>query len=165
MRRHTPPCGSTSALLRPTCRRSVASQCTLQIESTDSIFKAKCSKRFNNFTDPKLLNHNVHTVKKVNLFSFGMSQAVDTEKRLRAVQEESKIEMNMDPVPTNDLEYEDKQKSQESQLVYDGLRFNLLAQSSKSYTQMQNADTRRDLRSTALWDNLMQLNHVCFRAE
>ncbi len=94
-----------------------------------------------------------------------MSQAVDTEKRLRAVQEENKIEMNMDPVPTNDMEYEDKQKSQESQLVYDGLRFNLLAQSSKSYTQMQNADTRRDLRSTALWDNLMRLNHVRFRAE
>uniref|UniRef100_A0A671RHH8 separase n=1 Tax=Sinocyclocheilus anshuiensis TaxID=1608454 RepID=A0A671RHH8_9TELE len=60
-----------------------------------------------------------------------LQEAVDTEKRLRAVQEENKMEMNMDPVPTNDLEYEDKQKSQESQLVYDGLCFNLLAQSSK----------------------------------
>uniref|UniRef100_A0A8C1JG81 separase n=1 Tax=Cyprinus carpio TaxID=7962 RepID=A0A8C1JG81_CYPCA len=57
-----------------------------------------------------------------------LQEAVDTEKRLRAVQEENKMEVNMDPVPTNDLEYEDKQKSQESQLVYDGLRFNLLAQ-------------------------------------
>ncbi len=38
-----------------------------------------------------------------------MSQAVDTEKRLRVVQEKNKTEMNMDPVPTNDLEYEDKQ--------------------------------------------------------
>ncbi len=66
-----------------------------------------------------------------------MSQAVDTEKRLRVVQEKNKTEMNMDPVPTNDLEYEDKQKSQESQLIYDGLCFNLLAQSSTSYTQMQ----------------------------
>uniref|UniRef100_A0A8C1V9L5 separase n=1 Tax=Cyprinus carpio TaxID=7962 RepID=A0A8C1V9L5_CYPCA len=47
------------------------------------------------------------------------------------IQEENKMEMNLDPVPTNDLEYEEKQKSQESQLVYDGLRFNLLAQSSK----------------------------------
>lgn len=54
------------------------------------------------------------------------------EKRLRAVQAESKMEVCVDPVPTNDLEYEDKQKSQESQLVYDGLRFNLQAHSSKS---------------------------------
>ncbi|XP_042615136.1 separin-like [Cyprinus carpio] len=61
-----------------------------------------------------------------------LQEAVDTEKRLRAVQEENKMEVNMDPVPTNDLEYEDKQKSQESQLVYDGLRFNLLAQSKLS---------------------------------
>ncbi|XP_067316142.1 separin isoform X2 [Pseudorasbora parva] len=61
-----------------------------------------------------------------------LQEAVDTEKRLRAVQEENKTELNMDPVPTNDLEYEDKQKSQESQLVYDGLRFNLLAHSKLS---------------------------------
>ncbi|KAG1942617.1 separin [Pimephales promelas] len=61
-----------------------------------------------------------------------LQEAVDTEKRLRAVQEENKTELNMDPVPTNDLEYEEKQKSQESQLVYDGLRFNLLAQSKLS---------------------------------
>lgn len=52
-------------------------------------------------------------------------QAVDTEKRLRAVQEGSKTAADLDPVPTNDLEYEDKRKFQESQLVYDGLRFNL----------------------------------------
>uniref|UniRef100_A0A8C1V4L2 separase n=1 Tax=Cyprinus carpio TaxID=7962 RepID=A0A8C1V4L2_CYPCA len=50
----------------------------------------------------------------------------------KTLQEENKMEVNMDPVPTNDLEYEDKQKSQESQLVYDGLRFNLLAQSKLS---------------------------------
>ncbi|XP_043098773.1 separin isoform X2 [Puntigrus tetrazona] len=61
-----------------------------------------------------------------------LQEAVDTEKRLRAVQEENKTEMNMDPVPTNDLEYEEKQKLQESQLVYDGLRFNLLAQNKLS---------------------------------
>ncbi|XP_056316195.1 separin [Danio aesculapii] len=61
-----------------------------------------------------------------------LQEAVDTEKRLCAVQEENKRDVNMDPVPTNDLEYEDKQKSQESQLVYDGLRFNLLAHSKQS---------------------------------
>ncbi|MCI4374988.1 hypothetical protein PGIGA_G00103820 [Pangasianodon gigas] len=54
-----------------------------------------------------------------------LQEAVDTEKRLRAVQEGSKTAADLDPVPTNDLEYEDKQKFQESQLVYDGLRFNL----------------------------------------
>ncbi|XP_055068352.2 LOW QUALITY PROTEIN: separin [Misgurnus anguillicaudatus] len=59
-----------------------------------------------------------------------LQEAVDTEKRLRAVQEENKV--NVDPVPTNDLEYEEKQKSQESQLVYDGLRFSLLADSKLS---------------------------------
>ncbi|XP_056607508.1 separin [Triplophysa dalaica] len=61
-----------------------------------------------------------------------LQEAVDMEKRLRAVQAESKMEVCVDPVPTNDLEYEDKQKSQESQLVYDGLRFNLLAHSKLS---------------------------------
>ncbi|XP_053492769.1 separin isoform X2 [Ictalurus furcatus] len=54
-----------------------------------------------------------------------LQEAVDTEKRLRAVQEGSKTAADLDPVPTNDLEYEDKRKFQESQLVYDGLRFNL----------------------------------------
>uniref|UniRef100_A0A3B1ISX3 separase n=1 Tax=Astyanax mexicanus TaxID=7994 RepID=A0A3B1ISX3_ASTMX len=39
---------------------------------------------------------------------------------------------NLDPVPTNDLEYEDKQKTQDSQLVYDGLRFNLVAHNKRS---------------------------------
>uniref|UniRef100_A0A673MXW0 separase n=1 Tax=Sinocyclocheilus rhinocerous TaxID=307959 RepID=A0A673MXW0_9TELE len=49
-----------------------------------------------------------------------------------SLQEVSALAGSMDPVPSNDLEYEDKQKSQESQLVYDGLRFNLLAQSKLS---------------------------------
>uniref|UniRef100_A0A672NDD1 Separin-like n=1 Tax=Sinocyclocheilus grahami TaxID=75366 RepID=A0A672NDD1_SINGR len=49
-----------------------------------------------------------------------------------SLQEVGALAGSMDPVPTNDLEYEDKQKSQESQLVYDGLRFNLLAQSKLS---------------------------------
>ncbi|KAF5897593.1 separin, partial [Clarias magur] len=54
-----------------------------------------------------------------------LQEAVDTERRLRAVQDGSKTAADLEPVPTNDLEYEDKQKVQESQLVYDGLRFNL----------------------------------------
>ncbi|KAF7712001.1 hypothetical protein HF521_001012 [Silurus meridionalis] len=57
--------------------------------------------------------------------SLHTSQAVDMEKRLRAVREGSRTAADLDSVPTNDLEYEDKQKFQESQLVYDGLSFNL----------------------------------------
>lgn len=59
---------------------------------------------------------------------------MDTEKRLRAVQEGSKTVPGLDPAPTNDLEYEDKQKIQESQLVYDGLRFNLSEHNSEEQT-------------------------------
>ncbi|XP_076870727.1 separin [Brachyhypopomus gauderio] len=54
-----------------------------------------------------------------------LQEALDTEKRLRAVQEGSRCAGSLEPVPTNDLEYEDKQKLQDSQLVYDGLRFSL----------------------------------------
>ncbi|XP_046701101.1 separin [Silurus meridionalis] len=54
-----------------------------------------------------------------------LQEAVDMEKRLRAVREGSRTAADLDSVPTNDLEYEDKQKFQESQLVYDGLSFNL----------------------------------------
>lgn len=54
--------------------------------------------------------------------------------RLREVQKGSKAAADLGPVPTNDLEYEDKQKFQESQLVYDGLRFNLSDHSSEEHT-------------------------------
>ncbi|XP_007254307.3 separin [Astyanax mexicanus] len=60
-----------------------------------------------------------------------LQEALDTEKRLREVQE-GITTGNLDPVPTNDLEYEDKQKTQDSQLVYDGLRFNLVAHNKRS---------------------------------
>ena len=36
------------------------------------------------------------------------------------------------PVATNDLDYEDKQKQQDSHLVYEGLHFNLADESSKT---------------------------------
>ncbi|GAA6076922.1 separin-like, partial [Tachysurus ichikawai] len=58
--------------------------------------------------------------------------AVDTEKRLRAVLgSKTSAGADLEAIPTNDLEYEDKQKVQESQLVYDGLRFNLSEHNSK----------------------------------
>lgn len=35
------------------------------------------------------------------------------------------------PIGTNDFDYEDKQKTQESTMVYEGLHFNLAAENSK----------------------------------
>ncbi|TRY54956.1 hypothetical protein DNTS_020719 [Danionella cerebrum] len=61
-----------------------------------------------------------------------LKEAIDTEKRLHEMEEEHKSYVKMVPIPANDLEYEDKQKSQDSQLVYKGLHFNLLAHSKQS---------------------------------
>ncbi|XP_072539170.1 separin [Salminus brasiliensis] len=80
-----------------------------------------------------------------------LQEALDTEQRLRDVQEGSKTTGNLDPVPTNDLEYEDKQKLQESQLVYDGLRFNLAAHNKRS----EPLD-----RSLTLWGSLLKEGRV-----
>ncbi|KAK3575127.1 hypothetical protein QTP86_020811 [Hemibagrus guttatus] len=80
-----------------------------------------------------------------------LQEAVDKEKRLRAVQEGSKTAAgaDLDPVPTNDLEYEDKQKLQESQLVYDGLCFNL----SEHNKHIKPLDTCLSLWTTLLKDD------------
>ncbi|KAL7891419.1 hypothetical protein AOLI_G00008950 [Acnodon oligacanthus] len=80
-----------------------------------------------------------------------LQEALDTEKRLREVQEGSKATGNLDPVPTNDLEFEDKQKLQESQLVYDGLCFNLAAQNKCS----EPLD-----RCLSLWRTLLKDEHL-----
>ncbi|XP_030634480.1 separin [Chanos chanos] len=55
-----------------------------------------------------------------------LQEALQTEQRLRAVQEQNKG-VNLEPVPTNDLEYENKHTQRDSQLVYEGLCFNLTA--------------------------------------
>ncbi|XP_047669952.1 separin-like [Tachysurus fulvidraco] len=82
-----------------------------------------------------------------------LQEAVDTEKRLRAVQEGSKTSAGADleAIPTNDLEYEDKQKVQESQLVYDGLRFNL----SDHNNRIKPLD-----KSLSLWTTLLKKGSV-----
>uniref|UniRef100_A0A4W5M645 Uncharacterized protein n=1 Tax=Hucho hucho TaxID=62062 RepID=A0A4W5M645_9TELE len=59
-----------------------------------------------------------------------LDQAIDKEKRLQKVREQAGGDTN--PVETNDLDYEDKQKQQDSNLVYEGLRFNLAAESKLS---------------------------------
>ncbi|KAJ7999129.1 hypothetical protein DPEC_G00212200 [Dallia pectoralis] len=59
-----------------------------------------------------------------------LQEAIESEKRLRNVREQAGS--NTDSVEINDLNYEDRQKQPESQLVYEGLRFNLTAESKVS---------------------------------
>lgn len=65
-----------------------------------------------------------------------LDQAIDKEKRLQNVRQQAGGDTN--PVETNDLDYEDKQKQQDSNLVYEGLRFNLAAESSKDLLSLPN---------------------------
>lgn len=65
-----------------------------------------------------------------------LDQAIDKEKRLQNVREQAGG--NNNPVQTNDIDYEDKQKQQDSNLVYEGLRFNLAAESSKNLLSLPN---------------------------
>ncbi|KAJ8259312.1 hypothetical protein COCON_G00183240 [Conger conger] len=55
-----------------------------------------------------------------------LQEAKEREQRLAAAQEQSG---SLEPLGTNDLDYEEKQKRQDSLQVYESLRFNLLAQS------------------------------------
>ncbi|XP_069043286.1 separin isoform X2 [Lepisosteus oculatus] len=58
-----------------------------------------------------------------------LQEALETDQRLRAAQEQAGENCAGTPSP-NDLDYEDQQ--QDSQLVYEGLRFNLVAESEQS---------------------------------
>ncbi|XP_058488332.1 separin isoform X2 [Solea solea] len=55
-----------------------------------------------------------------------LQEAIERDKKLREVREQSRCVAN--PIGTNDLDYEDKQKTQDSILVYEGLHFNLAAE-------------------------------------
>ncbi|KAJ8260339.1 hypothetical protein GJAV_G00179820 [Gymnothorax javanicus] len=55
-----------------------------------------------------------------------LQEAKERDQRLAASREQS---ISLEPQGTNDLDYEDKQKRQDSQQVYESLRFNLSAQS------------------------------------
>ncbi|KAL0978388.1 hypothetical protein UPYG_G00169860 [Umbra pygmaea] len=59
-----------------------------------------------------------------------LQEAIEKDKRLQKVQEQAG-DMSRS-AETNDLDYEDRQKQQESHLVYEGLRFNLAAESKLS---------------------------------
>ncbi|KAK5872315.1 hypothetical protein PBY51_013029 [Eleginops maclovinus] len=55
-----------------------------------------------------------------------LQEGIDRDKKLRELREQSRCSAN--PIGTNDLDYEDKQKTQDSSLVYEGLLFNLAAE-------------------------------------
>ncbi|XP_044204007.1 separin [Thunnus albacares] len=55
-----------------------------------------------------------------------LHEAIERDKKLREVREQTHCVDN--PIGTNDFDYEDKQKSQDSILVYEGLHFSLAAE-------------------------------------
>ncbi|KAM3877857.1 LOW QUALITY PROTEIN: separin [Diretmus argenteus] len=56
-----------------------------------------------------------------------LQEAIDAENKLQDLRGQTQCVAN--PIGTNDFDYEDKQKMLDSILVYDGLRFNLAAES------------------------------------
>ena len=58
------------------------------------------------------------------------AQAIERDKKQRELCEQTPMVAN--PVGTNDFDYEDKQKTQDSIQVYEGLHFNLAAENSKN---------------------------------
>ncbi|XP_040891017.1 separin isoform X2 [Toxotes jaculatrix] len=55
-----------------------------------------------------------------------LHEAIEKDKKLRELREQTRCVAN--PIGTNDFDYEDKQKTQDSILVYEGLHFNLAAE-------------------------------------
>ncbi|XP_048856344.1 separin [Brienomyrus brachyistius] len=74
-----------------------------------------------------------------------LHEAVEVDKRLCEAREQQN--RCLEPVGTNDMDYEDEQKQQECQLIYEGLRFNLIAESK----QCQPLD-----RALELWKDLLR---------
>ncbi|XP_063043799.1 separin [Engraulis encrasicolus] len=59
-----------------------------------------------------------------------LQEAIATEKRLREEQERGGV-ANLEPLPTNDLDQEDRDKAKESIVVYESLNFNLAQHTSR----------------------------------
>lgn len=66
-------------------------------------------------------------INKLCLCVFG--QAIERDNKQRELREQTQRVAN--PIGTNDFDYEDKQKTQDSILVYEGLHFNLAAENSR----------------------------------
>lgn len=56
-------------------------------------------------------------------------QAIERDNKQREMHEHTQCVTN--PIGTNDFDYEDKQKTQDSIMVYEELHFNLAAENSK----------------------------------
>lgn len=67
----------------------------------------------------------------VNKMCFVYVQATEKDAKQRELREQTTCVAN--PIGTNDFDYEDKQKTQDSLLVYDGLQFNLAAENSRKH--------------------------------
>lgn len=57
-------------------------------------------------------------------------QAIEKDKKLRELREQTQCVAN--PIGTNDFDYENKQKTQDNILVYEGLHFNLAGENSRN---------------------------------
>lgn len=57
-------------------------------------------------------------------------QAIERDKKRRELREQTCCVAN--PIGTNDFDYEDEQKTQDSIMVYEGLHFNLAGENSKN---------------------------------
>uniref|UniRef100_A0A3B4TT27 separase n=1 Tax=Seriola dumerili TaxID=41447 RepID=A0A3B4TT27_SERDU len=55
-----------------------------------------------------------------------LQEAIEKDKKLRELREQTRCVAN--PIGTNDFDYEDKQKTQDNIMVYEGLHFNLAAE-------------------------------------
>lgn len=63
-------------------------------------------------------------------FSF-FNQAIDSDRKRKELREQTQCVTNS--IGNNDFDYEDKQKTQDSIPVYEGLHFNLTAEHSKNF--------------------------------
>jgi len=57
-------------------------------------------------------------------------QAIESDRKRRELREQT--QPVADPIGSNDFDYENKQKTQDSTLVYEGLHFNLAAENSRN---------------------------------
>ncbi|XP_055365258.1 separin isoform X2 [Betta splendens] len=76
----------------------------------------------------KLKDDKAHTLLWLYICTLerNLQKAIEKDTKLRELREQTQFVDN--PIGTNDFDYEDKQKTQDSILVYEGLQFNLAAE-------------------------------------
>ncbi|CAL8335764.1 unnamed protein product [Lota lota] len=99
-----------------------------------------------------------------------LQTAIDKDKKLQDLREKTQSVAN--PPGTNDMDYEDKQKTQDSSLVYEGLYFNLAAESKfcqpleralDIWSSLLQSDVLSDLRSPRQSYSSITLTAALFR--